>query len=282
MKNILVAGLLTVMALPLYAAPAGSWRNANAQTSSAEKSADAFDFEGFRSAVKTNDLPLIKEVIKGKNLNINDADGAVPLIIAVQDGSYEVVELLIKSGASVNYQSRRMGMTPLCSAAYKQDIKKITLLLKYRADINKCSALGFLMMGDRDIPGYAEYLIQRGAHINVSGPFGLSPLAVAAAFGKPQSVTVLLKNKANINFVSSTITPLAAVVIKGIGKKGTYEMLDTLVRNGASLKLANQALAKGRGKDRTPLQLKYKVSNFKPQERQEAAKVIAYLNALPK
>ena len=60
-------------------------------------------------------------------------DGAAPLFCSVQEGHWEVVDLLLENGADVNSQLNK-GPTPLYIAAQEGYKGLVTKLIKYKAD----------------------------------------------------------------------------------------------------------------------------------------------------
>lgn len=70
-------------------------------------------------------------------------NGETALHLAVEQGSYDLTELLLAYGADVNIQERRDGFTPLMYAAIKDDRKMMQLLVSHGADLTKTDIEGF-------------------------------------------------------------------------------------------------------------------------------------------
>jgi ankyrin repeat protein len=73
-------------------------------------------------------------------------NGESALHLAVEQGNYEMMELLLAYGADVNIQERKDGFTPLMYAAIKDDRKLLKLLTSHGADPTVA-----------DVDGYTTY-----------------------------------------------------------------------------------------------------------------------------
>ncbi|WP_262694288.1 ankyrin repeat domain-containing protein [Kordiimonas aquimaris] len=125
-------------------------------------------------AAKNNDTQIISTVLdNGMLVDTIAEDGATPLFLAVQNQSYDAVELLIQRGADVNYiNPKAIGATPLMIAASRANIDLATLLLDNGAgidvvDVNNDPAINWAAYyGYTDM---VEFLISRGAHTDITG-----------------------------------------------------------------------------------------------------------------
>ena len=88
-------------------------------------------------AVAKNDYNLVKELIKDKNVNINEttAHGETPLMVASQKGHLSICELLISNGADVNSVDE-YGRIPLHLASENNHFLVCKLLIESGADVN--------------------------------------------------------------------------------------------------------------------------------------------------
>ena len=68
------------------------------------------------------------------DINYQRQDGATALILASQDGHYQVVELLLKEHADVNHQAQD-GVTALILASENGHYQVIDLLKEYAIDV---------------------------------------------------------------------------------------------------------------------------------------------------
>lgn len=80
------------------------------------------------SAVLRKDVPTIKTLLsQGHDPNQPDSEDVTPLIHAA-DTSSEIVKILIKAGANVNYRSSTNGYTPLFVAEHSSRPDSVDLL----------------------------------------------------------------------------------------------------------------------------------------------------------
>lgn len=153
-------------------------------------------------------------------LNVDDA-----LIKAARLGNTYMAEQVLDGGANVNYIDDS-GVTPLLAAAYEGHLKLVKMLLKKAADVNFVT-LGlrqFAMskshapLNIRDLMAAAsrgdtaliaagrrghirvvEYLLERGAQIDLPNRHGEVVVFVAAANGDNELLRLLLDNGADAN-----------------------------------------------------------------------------------
>ncbi len=87
-------------------------------------------------AIQSGDANTIKSSkdIKAVANSINQ-NGKSALMLAIWEGKNEIVELFVKSGASIN-QSDNNGKTPLMLAVWRENLQLVKFLVKSGADIN--------------------------------------------------------------------------------------------------------------------------------------------------
>lgn len=99
------------------------------------------------------------DVNVNQQFEINHMNNMVltPLMIAVSYGQLEIITILIKNGANVNYQDPIQGCSPLMLACFKNNIEVVRLLLNAYANPtikNKLNATAYDLMkfaGRREI-----------------------------------------------------------------------------------------------------------------------------------
>lgn len=80
-------------------------------------------------------------ISKGANVNIRDAKGVTPLVVASNLGFIEGVELLVGKGARVD-ESNNAGETPLITAVHNRNIALMRVLLKAGANPDRTDNSG--------------------------------------------------------------------------------------------------------------------------------------------
>ena len=146
----------------------------------------------------------------GAQVNLTARSGRTALIIAAfTNPSAEVVRLLLAKGAKVEVMDKRH-VTPMNAATFGNDTATVQLLLDAGADIETADTfIGLTPLmnaaGNRNLKA-VKLLLAKGAKVNaVSKTEGLpkiqtgtvefggwTPLLMAAAFGPPEAVNVLL------------------------------------------------------------------------------------------
>jgi len=193
----------------------------------------------------------------GAQVNLIAKSGRSALIIAAfTNPSAEVVRLLLAKGAKVGIMDNRH-VTPMNAATFGNDTATVRLLLDANADIDTPDTfIGLTPLmnaaGNRNLEA-VKLILAKGAQVNaVSKTEGLpkiqtgtvefggwTPLLMAAAFGPPESVKVLLDARARIDAQDYRgYTPLMLAV-------GTdrYDprIVNMLVADGADQRLKNHA-----------------------------------------
>ena len=80
-------------------------------------------------------------IAKGANVNVRDAKGVTPLVLASNLNFIEGVELLVTKGAKVD-ESNNAGETPLITAVHNKNIALMRVLLKAGANPDRADNSG--------------------------------------------------------------------------------------------------------------------------------------------
>ena len=180
---------------------------------------------------------ITKLIDKATNLNSVDTDGITPLMAAIYENKYDIVELLINKGADVNYETK-YGYTPLLTAIYNINREKEK---EDKGEEN-----------DYDVScDIVELLIEKGANVSALNKDGVNPIE-HAIHGNNYDIMVLLFEKGvKINDKNgSGNTPLHLAVYKI-----NLAMVNFLIGKGADINEINE-------KNMTPLSVtKYKLDH---------------------
>src|SRR6187402_3227333 len=82
--------------------------------------------ERFYQAIRNDNLPVLRDLIKSQGTNVKDATEQTPLMFAVAFGSRDAVRALVDAGADVNATSRA-GLTPLHLAWRDEAVARLLL-----------------------------------------------------------------------------------------------------------------------------------------------------------
>ncbi|XP_036606601.1 ankyrin repeat and SOCS box protein 3 isoform X2 [Trichosurus vulpecula] len=139
----------------------------------------------------------------GADANETTLEETTPLFLAVENGHADVVKLLLRHGADVNGSHSMCGWNALHQAAFQEYTELIKLLLK------------------------------KGANKECQDDFGITPLFVAAQYGKLESLNVLVSSGANVNCQAmDKATPLFIAA-----QEGHTNCVELLLSKGADANL---------------------------------------------
>lgn len=164
----------------------------------------------------TNNLEGARLLLtRSPNLDMTNSLGLPPLLEACQAGWFEMVKLLVNSGAPMDTFYSDTHMSCLHDAAMR----------------------GFYAM--------IEFLLKQGVPVDLTDPNGRTPLHDAASHGHFQAVRLLLKRGADVDRqMSDGATPLLKTMWDG-----HFEIVETLLRYCANPELPvpnrNTALTRG-------------------------------------
>lgn len=214
----------------------------------------------------------IVELLVHHGADINRQVGGVctPILGAIGHGNVDVVEYLLITGVNLDVTLDGFwDYDPLELAAHEGHAEVVKLLLRHGVDPNKSSALALATsMGkleatrvlleagasiervctrnqmdalfnavDRGEATVVGLLIEYGANLESRDSDGMTPLAYAAYFRRPEAAEVLLNHGANIDALSQGLTALSFAI-----DEGKVPMVKLLLENGADLTITNEPL----------------------------------------
>lgn len=155
-------------------------------------------YEDFFSAVERDDGSTITTLLaRGFDPNSRDPEGRVALFAALQKESYGAVAALMKSKDLNINMVNAAGETPLMMAALKGQLNWTRQLLLRGAKVNNegWTALHYAASGPE--PAVVSLLLDNGAQINAESPNGTTPLMMAARYGTEGHVRALTARQAD-------------------------------------------------------------------------------------
>ena len=162
--------------------------------------------EKFINAVLKQFDKYLKRNLDAETVNTRDGAGNTLLMIAAQNGFYNIADILIENKVSVN-EINPVGQTALNLAVYNGHIDVVDLLLEHGADVNKTDsrfAISPLAAAARqNRVTIAQTLLAHGADINsVDGINNFTPLIWAVLYGHTNFVKLLLDYDPDLTIVS--------------------------------------------------------------------------------
>lgn len=199
------------------------------------------NYETLHESAKHGDEKLIKYYINKQKINPNSLDesGATPLIYAAKYADEDIAKLLIKNGATVNFQDS-YGRTALMAASAYNKKDTIVLLMENKANPNLTRNDGMNAIKFARQYGHKaaeKLLIKYGAipteDVNTSIN---ARILLASEIGDLDLVEDLLEEGADINaqYYNALSTPLIEAV-----KNNQEEVVEFLIKNGADREIAD-------------------------------------------
>ena len=163
--------------------------------------ASAGTFEDFFSAAKLdNESVMVGLTLRGFDLNTVDPRGDSALLIAVREGSRKVALFLLEQ-PSVKVEARNpKGESPLMLAALKGDLDMARRLIQRKAEVNKPGWTALHYAASNATQASQEMvrlLLEHHAYIDAESPNRTTPLMMAAHYGHPAVVKLLLEEGAD-------------------------------------------------------------------------------------
>ena len=157
-------------------------------------SAHAGSYEDFFVAVRQDDAATVRSLLqRGFDPNTPRPDGLSGLYLALREPSLTVAKVLI-AWPQTNVEARTAkDESPLMMAALKGQTALARRLIERDADVNKpgWAPLHYAATGGHlDI---MELLLEHYAFIDAQSPNGTTPLMMAARYGTPAAVKLLLE-----------------------------------------------------------------------------------------
>ena len=167
---------------------------------SAAALADAHSDEFFRAIRQDNDAAVRSLLARGFNPNTKDEKGTPGLVVALQEGALRVASLLIDSPRLVPETRNAADESPLMMAALKGHAELARRLIARDADVNKPGWTPLHYAATHkgpNAPAITRLLLEHHAFIDAESPNKTTPLMMAAHYGHPMVVRILLEEGAD-------------------------------------------------------------------------------------
>lgn len=162
-------------------------------------SAGAFD-DFFAATRRDDESTVIKLALRGFDLNTRDENGNTGLLLAVREDAGKVANFLIDQPLVQVEIRNAAGESPLMLAALKAQMPLVKRLIARGAEVNKPGwtplhyAATSAEAASADV---VRLLLEHFAYIDAESPNKSTPLMMAARYGTPQVVRLLLEEGAD-------------------------------------------------------------------------------------
>ena len=159
-------------------------------------SAGAYD--DFFKAIEFDRAEQVQQLLeRGFDPNSPNPKGQPALMAAMQQSSNKVVDLLVNWPTTNLSIKNPQGETPLMLAALSNKLPLAKLLILRGADVNQA---GWTPLHYAATNGHIEMMrlmIDNSAYVDAESPNGTTPLMMAAHYGTPMAVKLLLEEGAD-------------------------------------------------------------------------------------
>ena len=164
-------------------------------------SANAGSFDDFFSAIQRDDARTLTALLqRGFDPNTRDAKGQPGLLLAVREPSPNALRVLLNA-KNIQVEARNsQDESPLMMAAIRGQLDIARQLIDKDADVNKpgWAPLHYAVSSSQgDALGVAKLLLDNSAYVDAASPNGTTPLMMAAMYGSPEAVKLLLEESAD-------------------------------------------------------------------------------------
>ncbi len=157
--------------------------------------------EDFFSAARRDDeSTVVKLAFRGLDLNTLDEHGNHALLVAIREGSWKVASFLLEQPLIKVEARNPRGESPLMMAAIKGHLPLAKRLIERKAEVNKpgWAPLHYAAANAEPVGlDLVRLLLEHHAYIDAESPNKTTPLMMAARYGSPQVVQLLLEEGAD-------------------------------------------------------------------------------------
>jgi uncharacterized protein len=156
--------------------------------------AHAGSYEDFFVAIKQDDARTINALLnRGFDPETPDPQGLTGLFLALREGSLKAAQALVDWPKTKAETRTANDESPLMMAALKGHLDIARKLIARDADVNKTGWAPLHYAATGGHLAMIELLLEHHAYIDAESPNGTTPLMMAAHYGSPAAVKLLLE-----------------------------------------------------------------------------------------
>ena len=194
----------------------------------------AGSYEDFFKAVQFDDVKTVQALLqRGFDPNTVNPAGMAGLMIAVREPSLKVAQLLAgwpKVKAEVRNDKDE---SVLMLAALKGYLPLVKQLVENDADVNKPGWTPLHYAASTGQVAVIEFLLENSAYIDAESPNGSTPLMMAAMYGSPESVKVLIQAGADLGIKNQLGLTAFDFAVRG-NRQNAKELIETGLQRQAA------------------------------------------------
>lgn len=154
----------------------------------------AGSYDDFFSAIKQDNAAQVSALLnRGFDPNTSDPAGIPGLMLAMKDSAFKVVKVLLNHPKTKVEVRNAADESPLMLAALQGEKELCQLMIQKGGDVNKP---GWAPLHYAATHGHLEVmslLLEENAYIDAASPNNTTPLMMAAHYGTPAAVKLLLE-----------------------------------------------------------------------------------------
>ena len=189
--------------------------------------ASAGSYADFFKAVQFDDVKTVRALLqRGFDPNTVNPEGIPALMLAVRESSLKVAQLLA-SWPKVKTEVRNdKDESVLMLSALKGYLSLVKQLVENDADVNKTGWTPLHYAASGGHVSVIEFLLENSAYIDAESPNGSTPLMMAAMYGSPESVKVLIQAGADLNIKNQLGLTALDFAVRG-NRQNAKELIET-------------------------------------------------------
>jgi uncharacterized protein len=201
----------------------------------------AGSYEDYFKAVQNDDIRTVQALLqRGFDPNTVNPNGVPALMIAVREPSPKVA-LLLAGWPKVNTEVRNdKDESVLMLAALKGYLPLVKKLVDNDADVNKTGWTPLHYAATAGHVAVIDFLLENSAYIDAESPNGTTPLMMAAMYGSPEAVKVLIQAGADLHIKNQLGLSALDFAVRG-KRQNAKELIETGLQRLAERKSKMQA-----------------------------------------
>jgi ankyrin repeat protein len=184
-------------------------------------------YEDFFKAVQFDNVRTVQALLqRGFDPNTVNPEGVPALMLAVREPSLKVAELLAGWPKTKTEVRNDKDESVLMLAALKGHFSLVQKLVEHDADVNKPGWTPLHYAASAGHVNIVEFLLEKSAYIDAESPNGTTPLMMAAMYGSPEAVKVLIQAGADLHQTNQLGLSALDFAVRG-QRQNAKELIET-------------------------------------------------------